>query len=341
MGSDLDRDQSELRPSPAPARPLRIDPTDAAPGDGPERLAAALSAYRCRVAATWEDFDRAYRFLLPEFGPRNEIEREDVLAAWFRDGRREVEGQIIAYDLLLVESLDGELVAVRDCYSAIFVAEALVVVLLSHALVAPAHRRTGVASILRAVPTSWAEAHAEAAGLSDPDVVLVAEMEPLFALQHASIVRHLAYARAGFRVLRPALLPYAQVDFRDTEALGVEPTPVPMMWVMRRLGPAARRDPAALPVATARHVLDAIHTFHRPAVEPRQIPMLSTHILAPVPSEGVLPLVALDPRVVEPWLDLLAVHARPLYPQPWWPVVRWPDVEDEHRALRAFLGALT
>lgn len=312
---------------------------DAAPGDGPARLLDALERFQVRPALSGEDFDASYAFLEPEFGPRNELERKPILERWFSSDRVEVEeGFRCHYDLAMVEDRDGRLVAVRDCYTAVLPAERLAVVLLSHALVVPDQRRSGVAAILRALPFSWARARAGRASVDE--CVLVAEMEPILAGTGASIVRHLAYRRAGFRIVPPWLLPYAQVDFRDTAALGVEPCPVPMMWVLRHLGmdglPAA---PGGLPRRTAEATLRAIHAFHRPAVEARQIPMLEGHILGAGGGLDPLPYHDLDPANPRSFEPILAVRLRTLYPSEWWPIDVWPDEWSECARLEQFLGA--
>ena len=84
-----------------------------------------------------------------------------------------------------------------------------------------AHRGSGLAAWLRALPLQAARRCAAAAGCApDTPIVLVAEMEPPDADEaRRACARLRSYERAGFRKLDPAAAPYAQPDFRPAEIL--------------------------------------------------------------------------------------------------------------------------
>jgi hypothetical protein len=219
------------------------DPTDLAPGD--RRSAdydwTGATIHRIRSTAhPW--FERAYECLWAEFGGRAEMEQHGVIEArlaW--DPRRPVAGHALLYEVVAVER-DGTLAAVRD-HTAILrpsrsSARPDAVVHLSHAWVAPAHRRSGLAGWLRALPLATARDCAALAGAPVPAAIdLVAEMDPPDRDDPACMQRLVAYERAGFRKIDPAAVAYLQPDFRAPEvidATGLEP--LPLVLIVRRVG---------------------------------------------------------------------------------------------------------
>jgi GNAT superfamily N-acetyltransferase len=254
---------------------VSVDPLpladDLAPGD---RGAAAFDWSELTIrrvgGAGDADFAPAYDRLWAEFGPRGEMERREVIAArlaW--DPARPAGGAALLYELVVVRRT-GTIVALRD-HTAVVLLDARgrprpgpTVVHLSHVLVEPAERRSGLAAWLRALPLAAARRCARAAGRTgDPAVVLVAEMEHPAP---AALARLRAYERAGFRKLDPAAAPYAQPDFRPPDVLAVvPPEPVPLALVLRRVG---REDEAVMPAAEVRTVVEslyAVYEIHVPA----------------------------------------------------------------------------
>jgi GNAT superfamily N-acetyltransferase len=249
-------------------------PDDLAPGD---RAIAARDCSDLRVHRVREpsdpDFDAAYERLWDEFGPRGEMETRAVIRdrlAW--DPARAVGGAALAYELLVLRRGE-ELVALRD-HTAVVRLEpggrplpGPVVVHLSHAWVAPAHRGQGLAAWLRALPLQAARRCAAARGCAPAaPIVLVAEMEPADPREPGRMARLRSYARAGFLRIEPAAAPYAQPDFRPPEVLaGDVPRPVPLGLVLRRVG---REDDAAMPAAELAAVVAsiyAVYAVHVPA----------------------------------------------------------------------------
>jgi GNAT superfamily N-acetyltransferase len=211
---------------------------DLAPGD---QKSAALDVDALEVARVQalDDplFELAYARLWEQFGAADEIETREVLGrrlGWAAAQRRD--GFAMRYDLLLLRS-GGEFVATRD-HTAI-ADEHGVVVHLSHALVDPAWRRSGVAGWLRALPIQTARVCLSDAGLpSTAPVTLAAEMEYADGIDESRTIRLRAYERAGYRKVDPALVHYHQPDFRAPEKIDASdgPKPLPFQLIVRRVG---------------------------------------------------------------------------------------------------------
>ncbi len=293
--------------------PLTLGPGDIAPGEPADKVAAAIERFRCEDASTLEEFDRGYRLLDAQFGPLNEIERREVLERWFRQGSLSPPGAAIRahYHLLIVFDRDGQVAAVRDGFSAVDAKTPRVVELMSHSLVLPAWRRSGVGALLRGAPVAYARRHAPA------EISIVAEMEMVDPTVPDTLVRLLAYRRAGFRVVPPTVLAYAQPDFRDVDALGVEPVPLPFMLVVRQVGD---EDRDTIPASRAVALVDHIAAIHRPSVRPDQLDRIREVAVRHVDLAGPdLPLWRLPespddfPRLAR----LLRSRLLPLFPAAW------------------------
>lgn len=244
-------------------------PDDLAPGDreAARRDLHGVSVRRVRDAGD-PDFAPAYERLWAEFGARGEMEARAVIRerlAW--DPLQPVGRTALAYELLVLR-LAGAIAALRDHTAVVRLDERAhplpgpVVVHLSHALVEPAQRGSGLAAWLRALPLQAARRCARAAGCSaDAPVVFVAEMEPPAADEPGRMARLRSYERAGFQKVDPAAAPYAQPDFRPAERLaGATPRPVPLMLVLRRVG---REGESAMPASELAAVVEAIYAVYR------------------------------------------------------------------------------
>jgi hypothetical protein len=217
-----------------------------------------------------------------------------------------VDGRFVAYHLLVCRDADGALAGARDCF-VIRQGEGPWVVLLSHVLIGPAWRRSGLGALLRAAPVALLRA----AGAQDGDErVLAAEQELIDPADEASIVRQLAYGRAGFSALNPQVFPYAQPDFRPHAVAAADPKPVPMMLTLRRLGlESADEAPAALAWA----VLDAFDTIHGEHCLPGDL--AARRALAEAWCHDPVPMLRFDPRQPEAAAPLLRVATLPLLPR--------------------------
>lgn len=240
---------------------------DLAPGDA---RAAAMDWSGLRVERIADPahplFAPAYECLWREFGPRGEMESRPVIAArlaW--DPRQPVGRHALGYELLAVLR-DGALVAVRDHTAIVPLAppragpSGTLVVHLSHVLIAPALRGSGLIGWLRAFPLQRARACAAAAGVPPgTPVTLVAEMEPPDGVTPAVMARLRSYQRAGFAALDPAAVPYRQPDFRPPDEIdrsGVRP--VPLNLVVRRVG---RERETGIGGGEARALVTALYTM--------------------------------------------------------------------------------
>lgn len=242
---------------------LRAD--DLAPGD---RVIAPRDwsdlAVRQVPHAGDPDFALAYQELWNEFGPHGGMERRSVIEerlAW--DPGRPAAGAALLYELLVLRRA-GELAALRDHSAVVRLDEsgrplAPVVVHLSHALVLPTQRGSGLAAWLRALPLAAARRCAAAAGVApNTPIVLVAEMEPRDPDQPAGMVRLRSYERAGFQLVDPLAAPYAQPDFREHRA-GETPRPLPFGLVLRRVG---LEHETSMPAAELAAVVESIYAVY-------------------------------------------------------------------------------
>jgi hypothetical protein len=136
---------------------------------------------------------------------------------------------------------------------------------LSHALVVPEARRTGLAAWLRALPLHTARRCGAAAGASAAPAVLVAEMEAPDAGDPSTGVRLRSYERAGFSKIDPARARYAQPDFRPPEVLASEaPRPLPFSLIVRRVGREEEMAMEASEVAALVASLYGVYAAHVP-----------------------------------------------------------------------------
>lgn len=203
------------------------------------------------------EFIDAYEALDGFFGPRGELEDRRTLAEFLRQDRLVYGDDLEGRYHLVVARAGGRLVGVRDCYVDLDLRAGACVVALSHCYVAPAWRRSGLAAVLRAVPRALARRAAAARGGPPLPTLLVTEMEPADPARPDTIIRLLAYGRAGFGVLDPARARYSQVEFRDIPDAGH--TAIPLLALARPLDPSTR----TLPVSLVASFLRLFYTCHR------------------------------------------------------------------------------
>ncbi|WP_437967631.1 hypothetical protein WMF04_50220 [Sorangium sp. So ce260] len=307
---------------------------DVYPAEGPEKVARAIARYSLEEARDSAAFDEGYGALDAFFGPKGELERREVLAAWLAGVHTDRAAPIVAtYHMLLargVDDDDGRLAGVRDVYITLDRAARRCVALLSHALVLPEHRRSGLAALLRAAPVALARRALAEAGLGGAglggaggdaggaEVLLAAEMEAVDPGDRDTAVRLFAYGRAGFSVIPPAVLPYAQPDFRDTAALGVAPVPLPLVAVVRQVGEEERGDISRGGAAAFLRHYQAVHARE---VDPAHLVPIRENALGRLdafPGERV-PLMRIPrgPAEIAGFAPLLRSAVMPLYPPAW------------------------
>lgn len=265
---------------------------DLAPGDD---RAEELDVARLGIHVIHDPADplfrRAYDRLWHEFGHRNEMEAHDVIVARLaHDPRDRVAGHALQYQLLVI--LDGdEIVGLRDHTAIAPPDSAATLVHMSHVIVEPRYRGTGLAGWLRALPLQAARACAAQLGQPCTAITLVGEMEhPGDTTDVQTRLR--SYDRAGFRKLDPRQVPYHQPDFRpaaEIDATGVRP--VPLMLVLRRVG---REHEHAAPAAEVREITTGLYTLF--AAHQRREHMAPLWALRDaLPTIGTVPLLPLLP----------------------------------------------
>lgn len=184
-------------------------------------------------------FSLAFGALCEEFGDAGEMEQASVIARrmqWLPE--QMINGASMQYALQLV-TRRGEFVAVRDHTVIILESEPGAVVHLSHNLVSPDWRRSGIAGWMRALPVATAMDSIQTLRLpSATPVTLVGEMEHFDPTRSATLVRLTAYEKAGFKMVDPELVSYLQPDFRDPAEIDISsgPQPLPLTLMLRRMG---------------------------------------------------------------------------------------------------------
>ncbi len=215
-------------------------------------------------------FEVAYAWLWEEFGAIDEMEERAVLAERFRLAPE------MLYEMTLIRR-EGELIAVRDHTAALARSGEHAVVHLSHNLVSPAARRTGLAGWQRALPIAAAReclAHHQAP--KGARITLLAEMEYLDPEDPRRMIRLQAYERAGFRKIDPELIHYHQPDFRPPAVIDTTggPRPLAFQLLVRRVG---REHERALKGAEVRLLVETLYDIYRPQFRPTDFahPLLS------------------------------------------------------------------
>ena len=255
------------RPKPLPSGSLLfmfesmhwpVTTRDLAPGDG-KSASLDLSRFSLACIRAFDDplFEEAYGRLWLEFGPKDEMEQREVLNRRFHVGPR------FLYEMALVRSA-GEFVAVRDHTAAITRDGANVVVHLSHNLVSPVARRTGLAGWMRALPIAAArQCMADNALPSGAHITLLAEMEYPREDDPPRTIRLQAYERAGFRKIDPQIVHYFQPDFRLPTAIDATggPRPLPFQLLVRRV---QREHERVIFGAEIRQLVETLYDIFRP-----------------------------------------------------------------------------
>ena len=248
---------------------------DLAPGDAAS-AGVDLSPFRIDRIRTLDDplFETAYAPLWAEFGAKHEMELRVTLEHRFRLAPR------MLYEMVLMRR-GGEFVAVRDHTAA--VADGGAVVHLSHNLIAPNARRTGLAGWLRAWPIQAARECLAANGVAaNAPVTLLAEMEHATADDPARAIRLGAYEKAGFQKIDPAVVGYHQPDFRAPEVIDATggARPLEFQLIVRRVG---RERGLTISGREVRDLVSALYAIYAPQFRPADLahPLLSTDRFPP------------------------------------------------------------
>ena len=277
-----------------PKNPIQFIPEDLSAGDA-RSLALDVSQFEVRRIVESGDpvFEAAYDRLWQEFGTLNEMESKEVISrrlGWqpaASSGNR-----WLRYEMLVVRK-QGQLVAVRDHTAVVTPGEGTprAVVHMSHVLVEPPWRRTGLAGWLRAWPIQTARACLEAARfpVSSP-ITLVAEMEHTEPSFPNRMIRLQAYEKAGFKKVDPSRVGYVQPDFRSPEAIdaGGGPRPLPFGLVVRRVG---REQEQAIGGGEVRGMVESLYEMYGTSFRPSDMAVVWKTLKAYPETDTQIPLV--------------------------------------------------
>ena len=267
-------------------------PEHLAPGDT-KSLQCNWSGLELHTIRSPKDpfFETAFGALWKEFCVAGEMEQAGVIAERMKWHPLEIcDGAALLYAMQLITRND-EFVAVRDHTAILLANEPGAIVHLSHNLVAPAWRRSGIAGWLRALPVSTALEALEAAGrpLNAP-ITLVGEMEHFNPSNAATGIRLTDYKNAGYKMVAPELVDYRQPDFRDPRIIDQEngPQPIPLCLMLRRIG---REHEEFVSGAEVRQSVNALYKMYGRGFQQRDMQaVLETLCYYPSP-DARIPLV--------------------------------------------------
>ncbi len=316
-----------------------LDLRDVAELDRP-KAAEAFERYRLQILDDPSDpaFDLAYEMLDAFFGPRGELEERETLARFARERIIHYGPGMEGHYRIIAAWERDTLVGVRDCYVDLDVHGRACIVALSHAYIAPDHRRSGLGAVFRAVPVTLArQTVAERfVNPSSVPIIIAAEMEPADPENPDTIIRLMAYGRSGFKVLDPRRLPYSQPEFRDEAVQRCGHTAIALMAVVRWVD---RPEASAMPPRLAAAFPRLFHVCHRMYLPAWRVDPSEAHALGALASAAEdVPMLPLPtcPDELALVAPLLRGAFLPLYP----PSLRGPEpefrgAEEELALLRA------
>lgn len=276
-------------------------PADLAPGDA-KSLERDWSEMELHRVESTEDpyFDEAFGALWAEFGESGEVEQSDVLATRMKwDGHTMINGCALRYRMMLLRA-GGSFAAVRDHTAIVRDDRDGAVVHLSHNLVAPPWRRTGLAGWLRALPILTARKCLEAQGKpGDSRIVLVGEMEHPDPEDPASIVRLKAYEKAGYLKIDPRMVNYLQPDFGTPDEIDDQggPRPIPLSLIVRRVGRETETEISGL---EARDIAESLYRMYRAGFREKDMILLFASLETYPDNDARIPLVAPTSAIFPP-----------------------------------------
>jgi len=233
-----------------------------APGDQKSAILDPSRFAWSRIRSCEEPlFEKAYAFLWAEFGAAHELESRDVLAARFA-----ARGNFRS-EMIVAESADS-IAAARD-HTAIW-SESEAIVHLSHLLVAPGWRRSGLAGWMRGISALAGREIAAEHGFPKAPVTLVGEMEYDDGSDPLRAVRLLAYERAGFLKIDPRAVHYFQPDFRPPAQIDADggARPLAFQLIVRRVACETRRSISG---ADVRRIVRALYAMYGAQFRPQDM----------------------------------------------------------------------
>jgi hypothetical protein len=267
-------------------------PADLAPGDI-KSLERDWSGIELQCIESPQDpgFDAAFGALWAEFGANSEVEQPMVLSKrllW--NGYQLVEGCAFRYRLMVLRS-GGRLAAVRDHTAIVRDRTEGAIVHLSHNLVAPDWRRSGLAGWLRALPIQTGRQCLAARHRPvNLPITLVGEMKFLDRNDPSTFVRLKAYEKAGFLMIDPRKIRYLQPDFRapDEIDLGGGPRPLSLALIVRRVG---RENEPTISGAETLTIAEALYQMYGTTFRQRDMAPLIASLQSYPASDEVIDLL--------------------------------------------------
>ena len=245
----------------------------------------------------WQGFDRiqpisildpifklSYERLWREFGEKGELEKEDVLSDRMKWNPSEIDdGYSYSYFMNVIMN-GSDWVAVRDHTVISSQESSSAIVHLSHVLIDPRYRRTGLAGWLRAWPVQHARWALRAAGLPENSpITLVAEMEGDEPLLDSQIARLKSYQKSGFLMVDSETVSYYQPDFRPPAVIDDSggPQPVPLKLVIRRVGREIHKEVSGAEIT---HIVSALYKMYEKGFRRRDMQELWKSLRTHYPS---------------------------------------------------------
>jgi hypothetical protein len=264
-------------------------PGDLAPGDL-KSLQRDWSGLDLQYIESAEDpaFDIAFGNLWAEFGKNSEVEQPTILARRLLWRAEElVNDCAFLYRLVLLEA-GGKFAAVRDHTAIVREGVEGAIVHLSHSLIAPAWRRTGLAGWLRALPIQAARDCLRAQQYpASSAITLVGEMRFLDRNDPSTFVRLKAYEKASYLMIDPTRVHYLQPDFRLPDAIDLSggPRPLSLALIIRRVG---REKENTISGAESRSIIDALYRMYEMTFRARDMaPLIAGLEKHPGPDEVI------------------------------------------------------
>jgi len=233
--------------------PSRLTPDLLAPGDGKSAALDPAQFTWTRIRAPEDPlFGPAYAALWAEFGSAGEMETREVLAGRFRPN------PAMQYEMVLARS-GSAIAAIRDQTAIWFEGE--VFVHLSHLLVSPEWRRSGLAGWMRCVAILTAREVAAHQARPEAEITLVGEMEYDDGIDARRAIRLAAYERAGFVKIESGAVRYFQPDFRAPAVIDATggALPLPFQLIIRQVG---RETERTISGAKVRRLTRALHAMY-------------------------------------------------------------------------------
>lgn len=249
-----------------------MNPGDLAPGDA-KSARADFSRIDCHRIEPEGDplFQMAFEALWAEFGGAGELEPAEVLAARLRRNPSVIRsGQTTCYEMLLLTS-GGEFAGITDQTAFVPADRTGALVHISHNLVAPPWRRTGLAGWLRALPVATARDLLASLGRpADSPITIIGEVEYPDHAHAGNVGRLHAYEKAGFKKIDPARVRYLQPDFRSPAEIDLDgaSSPVPLCLVIRHVG---SEPPGFISGADVRMIVRSLYDMFAMDFRPQEI----------------------------------------------------------------------